>query len=417
MQYLPPDVAGLDDASNNKWLISGKGSLIMNPPSAWAVAKRDAPQVAEKCWTHGMPKGPQGRFVPFLPRFLAIWKFCQEQVGGQEPHQGARPAQLGREAGRRQPGLRPAALRQAAGLQDLGRRIAAEGLDLPLRDARRRRRTSLPARLPRRPSPCRSSTRRSSPRWSFATPGARRWRPRSPGHSRSAKATCAPEAVPSDGFSRCNGSAGTSWPAEPTLCLPHELGHRATAAACHHRGQRPVPPQSRRPAASTGSRAAWHFGNAHCSRAWKRPCARPACTATILDTGRERPGGYSPVSSPERAGRHHGERHAHGSQTRADDARCILASALRAGTGAGSASRCQERSRQRASDHQASAATEIPRTRVPFPPLREGQDQEARDHGFRGRVDPERRSRRGSRSDWSGSGPRSPGCARTGTTS
>jgi len=45
--FLPPDVAAWDNASNNKWLISGKGALIMNPPSAWAVAKRDAPQVAE----------------------------------------------------------------------------------------------------------------------------------------------------------------------------------------------------------------------------------------------------------------------------------------------------------------------------------------------------------------------------------
>jgi len=79
MEYLPPDVPAWDDASNNKWLISGKGSLIMNPPSAWAVAKRDAPQVAEKCWTHGMPKGAQGRFVPFLPRNLGIWKFAKNK--------------------------------------------------------------------------------------------------------------------------------------------------------------------------------------------------------------------------------------------------------------------------------------------------------------------------------------------------
>lgn len=80
MQYLPPDVAAWDDAGNNKWLISGKGSLIMNPPSAWAVAKRDAPQVAEKCWTHGMPKGAQGRFVPYLPRYLGIWKFAKNKA-------------------------------------------------------------------------------------------------------------------------------------------------------------------------------------------------------------------------------------------------------------------------------------------------------------------------------------------------
>ena len=46
VKVLPPDVFAWDDASNNKWLISGKGALIMNPPSAWAVAKRDNPKVA-----------------------------------------------------------------------------------------------------------------------------------------------------------------------------------------------------------------------------------------------------------------------------------------------------------------------------------------------------------------------------------
>jgi ABC-type glycerol-3-phosphate transport system substrate-binding protein len=77
MQFLPPDVAAWDDASNNKFLVSGQGSLIMNPPSAWAVAKRDAPQVAENCWTHGMPAGPKGRFGPFLPFFWGIWNFSK----------------------------------------------------------------------------------------------------------------------------------------------------------------------------------------------------------------------------------------------------------------------------------------------------------------------------------------------------
>ena len=72
---LPPDAPSWDDASNNKWLISGKGALIMNPPSAWAVAKRDAPQIAEQCWTHGFPAGPKGRFAPFLPYFWGTWNF------------------------------------------------------------------------------------------------------------------------------------------------------------------------------------------------------------------------------------------------------------------------------------------------------------------------------------------------------
>lgn len=77
--FLPPDVAAWDDASNNKWLIAGKGALIMNPPSAWAVAKRDAPQIAEQLWTHGFPAGPKGRFAPFLPYFWNIWNFSKNK--------------------------------------------------------------------------------------------------------------------------------------------------------------------------------------------------------------------------------------------------------------------------------------------------------------------------------------------------
>ena len=79
MAFLPEDAPAWDDASNNKWLVSGKGALIMNPPSAWAVAKRDAPKVAEQCWTHGFPAGPAGRFGPFLPFFWGTWNFSKNQ--------------------------------------------------------------------------------------------------------------------------------------------------------------------------------------------------------------------------------------------------------------------------------------------------------------------------------------------------
>lgn len=77
--FLPPDVASWDNASNNKWLVSGKGALIFNPPSAWVVAKRDAPDVAEKLWTHAMPKGPKGRFAPLLPRYQGLWNFSKNK--------------------------------------------------------------------------------------------------------------------------------------------------------------------------------------------------------------------------------------------------------------------------------------------------------------------------------------------------
>src|ERR1700743_1228106 len=78
-KFYPPDAPAWDDASNNKWLVSGRGALIMNPPSAWAVAKRDAPQVAEQCWTHGFPSGPKGRFAPFLPYFYTSWNFSKNK--------------------------------------------------------------------------------------------------------------------------------------------------------------------------------------------------------------------------------------------------------------------------------------------------------------------------------------------------
>ncbi len=78
-QWLPPDAPAWDNASNNKYLVSGRGALIMNPPSAWAVAKRDAPKVAEQLWTHGMPSGPSGRYAPFLPYFWGIWKFSKNK--------------------------------------------------------------------------------------------------------------------------------------------------------------------------------------------------------------------------------------------------------------------------------------------------------------------------------------------------
>jgi hypothetical protein len=76
---LAPDAPAWDDTSNNKWLVSGQGSMIWNPPSAWAVAVRDAPDIAQHLWTHGTPTGPNGRYSPFLPYFLGVWDFSPMQ--------------------------------------------------------------------------------------------------------------------------------------------------------------------------------------------------------------------------------------------------------------------------------------------------------------------------------------------------
>jgi ABC-type glycerol-3-phosphate transport system substrate-binding protein len=82
--FLPADTVSFDDASNNRALISGKSALIWNPPSAWAVAKRDAPQIAEDLWTFPNPRGPKGRMVPMRPYFFGIWSFAKNKPAAKE---------------------------------------------------------------------------------------------------------------------------------------------------------------------------------------------------------------------------------------------------------------------------------------------------------------------------------------------
>jgi ABC-type glycerol-3-phosphate transport system substrate-binding protein len=84
VKYLPEDAVSYDDASNNRALISGKSALIWNPPSAWAVAKRDAPTVAADCWTFPAPKGPKGRFLPLGAFSWGIWNFSTNKTAAKE---------------------------------------------------------------------------------------------------------------------------------------------------------------------------------------------------------------------------------------------------------------------------------------------------------------------------------------------
>ena len=82
--FLPPSTISYDDASNNRALISGQSALIWNPPSAWAVAKRDAPAIAADCWHFPTPKGPAGRLVPHRPYFWGIWQFAQNKQSAKD---------------------------------------------------------------------------------------------------------------------------------------------------------------------------------------------------------------------------------------------------------------------------------------------------------------------------------------------
>ena len=83
-KFLPADAASYDDASNNRALISGNSAFIWNPPSAWAVALRDAPAVGADTWHFPSPRGPAGRFMPHSMNFFGIWKFAANKPGAKE---------------------------------------------------------------------------------------------------------------------------------------------------------------------------------------------------------------------------------------------------------------------------------------------------------------------------------------------
>ena len=83
-QYMTKDVYAWDNAGNNRWLISGQGAAIMNPPSAWAVAKRDAPDVAAQVWHHDVPSGPKGRYRGVDPAFWGIWEFSENKSAAKD---------------------------------------------------------------------------------------------------------------------------------------------------------------------------------------------------------------------------------------------------------------------------------------------------------------------------------------------
>ncbi len=77
--YMPDGIHQWDEQSNNDWLVSGQGTSVVNPPSAWAVASRDKPDVAQQLWHHDMPRGPNGRFRAVLPHFFGVWDFARNK--------------------------------------------------------------------------------------------------------------------------------------------------------------------------------------------------------------------------------------------------------------------------------------------------------------------------------------------------
>ena len=74
---MDPAVLSWDNAANNQWLNSGKGSWIHNPVSHYVVAKQNKMPVFEQTGFHPSPAGPAGRHTVGVPRSLGLWKFSK----------------------------------------------------------------------------------------------------------------------------------------------------------------------------------------------------------------------------------------------------------------------------------------------------------------------------------------------------
>ena len=161
-KFYPPDAPAWDDSSNNKWLVSGRGALIMNP--AERVGGRQTRRAAGGRTVldprHADRSEGTLRAVPAL--LLGHLELLEEHPGGQESAGASLVAELRRADGGGERRLRPAVLRELQHLQDLGRGRAAQGLasiTTRTRTIIRRCRSRLPRHRPR--SPIRSTPRRS----------------------------------------------------------------------------------------------------------------------------------------------------------------------------------------------------------------------------------------------------------------
>jgi multiple sugar transport system substrate-binding protein len=74
-EAMTPEVLAWDDASNNRFILSGKGSWTINGVSIYFAAKRDVPQLAEKLRYALPPLGPAGQYGYATLISYGVWRW------------------------------------------------------------------------------------------------------------------------------------------------------------------------------------------------------------------------------------------------------------------------------------------------------------------------------------------------------
>jgi len=78
-EAMTNEVFSWDDSSNNRFLLSGKGSWIHNPISAYRSTQKANPARADKIFMWKTPKGPVRRLACTSPNSFMIWKFAKNK--------------------------------------------------------------------------------------------------------------------------------------------------------------------------------------------------------------------------------------------------------------------------------------------------------------------------------------------------
>jgi multiple sugar transport system substrate-binding protein len=81
---MTDEVLGWDITSNNRYLISGRGSLIVNAIAAIRALEAQDSALAAKIGLLPAPKGPAGTASPYLVSKYVIWKFAQNQEAAKQ---------------------------------------------------------------------------------------------------------------------------------------------------------------------------------------------------------------------------------------------------------------------------------------------------------------------------------------------
>jgi multiple sugar transport system substrate-binding protein len=74
---MEPEVLSWDDAGNNRFILSGKGSWIHNPVSPYNAALKEKMPIADDINHHNSPSGPAGTHSAPPILGIGIWKFSK----------------------------------------------------------------------------------------------------------------------------------------------------------------------------------------------------------------------------------------------------------------------------------------------------------------------------------------------------